>query len=244
MSHVSQKFGQFVYFDIELGHPSWNGKTVLDFGGNAGNFLKTHKRQVDDRNYWCIDVSADGIAAGKRDFPNAHWFHYDRYNINFNPSGAASLDLPEFAQRFDYILAYSVFTHMDVWEMDYFTSRLLALLNPGGAFAFTFIDHNFVSWPGEYAGNNLMWRLDRMKPSGKADAGIVDRVKEADWFRLTGDTRVYLGDEPIPAPERYEGLEYHVFHTADFMRRHFPGAQILPPANGEMQHCCVLKRPE
>ena len=31
-------YEQFAYFDAQLGHPSWAGKYVLDFGGNAATF--------------------------------------------------------------------------------------------------------------------------------------------------------------------------------------------------------------
>ena len=33
----SRPSGQFAYFDKQLGHPNWEGKSVLDFGGNRGN---------------------------------------------------------------------------------------------------------------------------------------------------------------------------------------------------------------
>jgi hypothetical protein len=244
MSFVSNKFGQFTYFDAQLRHPGWQGKTVLDFGGNAGNILRTANSVIEEENYWCIDVSADGIAKGRQDFPRAHWILYDRYNLNFNPTGSRSVDIPSLEQAFDYILAYSVFTHVDVWEMDHLTGRLMSLLNAGGAFAFTFIDHNFHSWPDQYPGNNLMWRLDRMNLPGIENiaARTIEKVKDAAWFRLVGDGDIYLADESIPEPERYEGQDYHVFHTMEFMRQHFPAAEILPPANQEMQHCCVLRK--
>ena len=47
MPHISQKYGQFQYFDIQLGHPVWRGKYVIDFGGNAGNILKDPASTID-----------------------------------------------------------------------------------------------------------------------------------------------------------------------------------------------------
>jgi hypothetical protein len=115
------------------------------------------------------------------------------------------------------------------------------MLNPGGALAFTFIDPHFHSWPDEYPGNNLMWRIDRMSPRVRSQASVI-QPQVRDWACLTliGDD-IYRGAGAVPGPERYHGREYHVFHTADFMKQHFPAAEILPPANYEMQHCCLLR---
>src|SRR6202142_2488925 len=113
MSHVSRKMGQLAYFNVQLGHPQWQRKYVLDFGGNAGNILNTSQPVIDEERYWCLDVSADGIAEGRRAHPKGHFILYDRYNISFNPGGSKSVDIPPLGEHFDYILAYSVFTHLD-----------------------------------------------------------------------------------------------------------------------------------
>ena len=42
--------------------------------------------------------------------------------------------------------------------------------------------------------------------------------------------------EPEPAC-----MNYDVFYTGDFLRREFPHAAIRPPANDEMQHCCLIR---
>jgi hypothetical protein len=241
MSHVSRKYGQFTYFDRQLGHPGWRAKRVLDFGGNNGNILRAANCEISEELYWCLDVSADGLAEGQRDFPKAHWIWYDRHNIEFHPSGSRSAALPRFEQAFHYILAYSVFTHVDLAEMHETAGQLLSMLVPGGALAFTFIDPHFHSWPGEYSGNNLAWRLDRMGPRVRSESDAMQsQVRDWPAFTLIGDD-LYQGAGAVPHPERYRGREYHVFHTADFMQQQFPAAEILPPANYEMQHCCILR---
>lgn len=249
MPHISQKLGQFSYFDTQLGQPVWQGKHVLDFGGNVGNFLK--ESAIDIEKYWCLDVSLEAIEKARREVPEAHWIWYDRYNISFHPRGSKTAEIPELDQQFDYILAYSVFTHIDVDEMKHSVEVLLSMLKPGGMLAFTFIDPHYRSWEKngqslqeKYSGNNFEWRLNRTStPGGQVDiAMLLQKVQTARWFRLAGDRDVYLEDEPIPEPERYEGRQYHVFHTREFMQEQFPAAQILPPVNNEMQHCCILSR--
>ena len=65
------------------------------------------------------------------------------------------------AQTFDFIVAYSVFTNTPRSDMLELVDELRLRLNPGGALAFTFIDPHYRSWPGEYQGDNLLWRLER-----------------------------------------------------------------------------------
>jgi SAM-dependent methyltransferase len=242
MSHVSRKYQQFAYFDQQLGHPDWRGRNVLDFGGNCGNILQGSECTIAHDRYWSVDVSPDGIAEGKRAFPRANWIWWDRYNVNFHPAGVRGAPLPAFAEKFDFIVSYSVFTHLDAVEAEEFTGQLLALLAPGGAFAFTFIDPHFHSWPEDYPGTNLMWRLERMSQRVRNEAAAMqERVRDWDCFTLIGDGDIYRGDDPLADPERYRGEEYHVFHTAELMARRFPTAEIRPPANYEMQHCCILR---
>ena len=132
--------------------------------------------------------------------------------------------------------------------MRHLVQALSAMLKPEGSLAFTFIDPHFRSWEKNYEMEarqyftNLEWRLER---SGVPRAEInllLEKVKDVPWFRLAGTCDVYLEDEPLHCPQCYEGLAYHGFHTLPFMQAQFPDAQILPPANGEMQHCCILRR--
>ncbi len=159
------------------------------------------------------------------------------------------MEIPDLGRSFDRILAYSVFTHTDMDETRLLVSRLLSMLSPDGILAFTFIDAHYRprepqgDLPREtYLGNNLEWRLHCLGLRGRQNFdALLGRVEGARWFRVAGDGDVYIEDEPILRLERYEGGQYHVFHSCDFIREQFPEAEILPPVNGEMQHCCVLR---
>ena len=144
--HIS-RHGQFKYFDLQLGHPTWRGKRVLDFGGNIGNLLRDPNSTIEHDKYWSIDVSKDAIEKGKKEFPQAHWVFYDRYNFAFNPTGIEGLELPPLGQEFDYILAYSVFTHTRRAEMIDLVSQLEKWLAVEGVLAFTFIDPRITIRP-------------------------------------------------------------------------------------------------
>jgi SAM-dependent methyltransferase len=237
------KSSQFAYFDRQLGHPSWRGKTVLDFGGSAGYLLLNPGCAIRQEDYYCLDVVRDAVEEGRERFPDAHFVHYDRYNCSFNPEGTAGLQVPRMGVEFDFVLAYSVFTHTGRAEMDELVSQLRALLAPGGALAFTFIDPHHRSWPRTYGGNNLGWRLERVRetdPAVDAEA-LLEQSRVAEWCSLVGGAKLFVGGDGVWDDAARDCMTYNVYYTEDFMRREFPRATILPPVNDDMQHCCVIR---
>ncbi|HET9479010.1 MAG TPA: class I SAM-dependent methyltransferase [Pyrinomonadaceae bacterium] len=250
MAFLSTKTGQFTYFAQQLGESNWRRKNVLDFGGNIGNILRDPNSTIDHERYWCIDVVRESIEKGKAEFPDAHWVFYDRYCFFFNPFGVRDLALPSLDHRFDYIVAYSVFTNTPRTDMLQLVEQLKNQLATGGALAFTFIDPHYHSWPDRYAGNNLVWRLEReiLLEGEKGNtldidvAALSEGAKDASWFVLVNGEDLYLETENVPACEPERQRTYHTFYTVDHMRSLFPEATILPPANDEMQHCCVIKK--
>ena len=228
LRHEPTKPFQFAYFDRQLGHPDWLGKFVLDFGGNRGNILQDPCCRIDVRKYYCVDVIKDAIAEGRATFPAAHWFHYDRYNCSFNPTGVVDLPIPDLGRTFDVILAYSVFTHTTLDEMQDLVAQLEQRLAPGGALAFTFIDPHW--------NDNLAWRLQRV--NAKAD---VERSVDARWCSLVNG-ELFVENSGSWTNEADSCLTYHVFYTEEFLREQFPTAIIRPPVNGEMQHCCIIRK--
>lgn len=240
------KSGQFAYFDRQLDHPDWRGRKVLDFGGSAGNLLRNPDCVIREEDYYCLDVVREALALGRARFPRAHFVHYDRYNCSFNPEGVARLAVPDLGLKFDVILAYSVFTHTTRQEMNELVRQLSSQLAPGGVLAFTFIDPHARSWPETYDGNNLKWRLERTRdenPAVDVD-GLLEASCGAEWCALVDGTRLYANDDGVWEDEAAKCMTYNVFFTADFMRREFPRADVRPPVNGEMQHCCILVNDE
>ncbi len=244
MTFLSSKTGQFTYFSQQLGKREWRSKNVLDFGGNIGNMLRDPNCTIDEERYWCIDVVKESIERGKEAFPKSHWIFYDRYAFFFNPQGAKQLELPEIEVLFDYIVAYSVFTNTSRADMLDLVSQLEDKLAKGGALAYTFIDPNYQAWPDRDPRNNLVWRLEReiyLENTLDIDVqGIAEKAKGAEWFVLVNGEDLYLETDQI---RDYE-LErtYHMFYTVEYIKSLFPHASILPPANDEMQHCCVIRK--
>ena len=250
MGFLSSKRGQFTYFSLQLGERNWRGKNVLDFGGNIGNMLRDPNCTIDHERYWCLDVVEESIEKGKEEFPQSHWIFYDRYSFFFNPWGVQLLALPPIEEKFDYIVAYSVFTNTSRTDMLDLVSQLESKLADGGALAFTFIDPNYNAWPGRYQWNNLIWRLDREihledEKGNTLDINVqrlAEEAKDANWFVLVNGEDLYLETEQTRHYWPEEQRTYHTFYTVDYMKSLFPNATILPPVNDEMQHCCIISR--
>jgi len=246
LTFVSTKLGQFTYFSQQIGDPNWRGKKVLDFGGNIGNILRDPACTIDHDHYWCLDVGEDSIEQGKIAFPDAHWIFYDRYCFFFNPLGDPNLPVPDLQQKFDYIIAYSVFANTPPSEMLQLVTQLERLLAGNGTLAFTFIDPYYFSWPGEYDGNNFKYRVDleveRGNVSAAAGQDLIRRASQADWFMLVNATDLYLETEAIPKYEPAQQKTCHAFMTEKYVKKCFPHASIRPPVNNEMQHCCVIRK--
>jgi len=239
-----RNLGRFRYFDEQLGYPRWIGKSVLDFGGNQGDLLADPECRIPPEAYCCLDVLEEAVAEGRRMFPRARWVHYDRYNCSFNPQGIADLPIPDLGETFDLILAYSVFTHTTREEMHDLVAELRERLAPGGTLAFTFIDPHYQSWPRKFDGNNLMWRLCRTRDA--APETDVERLlvqsRGAQWCALVGGCELFIDENGSWRDDPERVMTYHVFYTAEFLQREFPDAVIRPPVNGEMQHCCLIRR--
>ena len=229
------KSTQFAYFDEQLDHPDWSDKLVLDFGGNKGNLLLDYSCAIAHHNYYCLDVISDAIEEGRRRFPHAHWIHYNRYNRSFNPEGITDLPIPNPGLEFDFILAYSVFTHTTLEETRELLAQLEALLAPAGTLAFTFIDPHYRG--------NLEWRLTRsegLDGSGVGDA--LAKAEDADWCALVNGTELYVNSSGPWNLSAETCATYNVFYTERFLRREFPRAEVRPPVNDEMQHCAILRK--
>ena len=241
---MSGKLGRFAYFDHQLDYPDWDGKAVLDFGGNEGNLLMDRHCAIRPENYYCVDVLREALEEGRKRFPQAHWVHYNRYNCSFNPEGVEDLPIPDMGTEFEFILAYSVFTHTTREEMHTLVEDLRSRLAPGGTLAFTFMDPHYVCPPDTYRGSVLRWRLEMANRDNPAFAveRLLEQGRGAEWCAVVGGSELYANSSGDWRNEAQACMNYDVFYTVSFMRREFPGAVMCPPVSGHMQHCCLIRR--
>jgi hypothetical protein len=237
---VSTRLTQFSYFDQQLGSPVWKGRKILDFGGNVGSFLIGAGDRVDHEDYWCIDLNRAVVEEGRRNYPRAHFVHYNRYSSQYNPHGVRNLPIPDCGVEFAIILAFSVFTHTDRSEMLELVGALRRMLTLDGVLAFTFFDPHYDTS-----------RSDPELPSGTsmlrfhlASRHVSEAVEDARWYVLI-DEKLYAepGDRLCHQNRVGTPLEsYTSYFSAEYMGSLFPGARVLPPVSQEWQHCCVLNK--
>lgn len=250
-NHFSTRVTQFAYFDQVLEGPVWKGSKILDFGGNVGGFLTRAGDSVDHDDYWCVDLHQFAIEEGRRNFPRAHFVHYNRYSSEFNPNGVRYLPIPDCGLKFDIILAFSVFTHTHQSEMLDLVGQLQGMLAPRGALAFTFTDPGYdrsLSNPALPSGTdvrkNLEWR--KIKNSSSDIDVIVERARQSNWCVLI-DEELYVEPGNELSHQEREGKpweSYCSFFTSGYMASLFKDAKVFPPVSPEWQHCCVIRKTE
>ena len=236
---VSTRLTQFRYFDKLLGHPVWKGRKILDFGGNIGTFLESAGDSVDHEDYWCVDLNPAVIAQGQSLYPRAHFVHFNRYSSQYNPQGVRHQPIPDCGGvKFDFVVAFSVFTHVDEKEMVELVRSLRRMLAAGGVLAFTFFEPRYdrsLSDPALPRGSNVLRNLGARRND--------EIVRRARWFVVI-DNQLYVepGDALCHQTRAGKPLEsYCSFFTAEHIASLFPGATIHAPVEREWQHCCVLR---
>lgn len=247
----------FTYFDRQLQKPNWQGKKVLDFGGNSGNVLRDDNCKIIPSNYYCIDVSKEAIEKGKADYPTANWLFYNRFNFSYNPTGIPNLEVPDTGQRFDYILAYSVFTHTTKDEMVELITYLSQLLVPGGYLAFTFYDLQYkvpLSQKATIENHTPLYHaLKRRGNSPEEISVLLKDVNGANWCSLSHYNQIDIETDNfseqtkeqminMAMEDKYKWTAHNIYFTSEYMKILFPNGTIYPPYDPFMtqQHCCII----
>lgn len=248
---ISSVSMQFEYFDLQLDHPDWTNKKVLDFGGNVGNILRDPNCKIQTKNYWCLDVSKSAIIEGQKRYPEASFVFYDSYNLSFNPTGIVDLPIPDLGVRFDYILAYSIFTHMAEKEVYEKIEQLSDLLATGGIFIFTFIvaDYNASDHYSSFQNiSNFEKRIAKLN-NGKVDLALIERSKGRESMVLINGKELYENGEDFSHEPQDGGDTLFTYFSPDHLKSILDCEIKKPPSSpyyesypAEMQHACIIKK--
>ena len=224
-------YPRFTYFNQQLENFDWTNSKILDYGGNWGNLLRDPSRTIPQENYWCIDVSEDAINQGKQDYPNAHWYYYNKWNHCYNSNGDKSLKIPSLETKFDLITAFSVVTHVTEEDMiDIIYHDLFPLLNTNGILAFTLLEPSALVYFAKKRGLSL---IEITKLLSKAAA------HKDSLYYINSDIIIGV-DQPVPLPSS----DFFVsFYSIERAKKIFSNnlLDIKKPANSEIQYCVFLK---
>jgi SAM-dependent methyltransferase len=251
MAHpFTERTSQFMYFDEVLDRPAWKRSKLLDFGGNIGGFLVGAGDAVDHENYWCIDLNQAVVARGRQNHPKARFIHYDRYHSEYNPEGIRNLPIHDCGERFDIIIAFSVFTHAHPVDMYDLVDQLRSLLTPRGVLAFTFTDPSYdrsLSDPQLPPGTGVLDILRRYSTGMSAQEmdDLAAQAARSRWSLLIDD-RLYVEPGDEFSHQRHRGgpkESYCSFFKPNWIQELFPDGSVHVPVAPEWQHCCVLRNP-
>ncbi|MDF1695918.1 MAG: class I SAM-dependent methyltransferase [Saprospiraceae bacterium] len=241
---------QYEYFDIQLDHPDWTGKKVLDFGGNNGNILSDPNCNISEGNYHCIDVSKEAILIGQNKYPKATFKFYDCFNPSFNPIGILDLPIPDLGVRYDYIFAYSIFTHILKDETIKKVNQLIHYLAPGGTLIFTFLKADYNGGK-EYHGyediTNLEKRIRKLN-NGFLDQELFLNGQGNSYMALFDGKDLYTQDNYHLCPEESNVDTLFTYYSPEFLKSQFECVIKNPPSApydefypAELQHSCIIK---
>lgn len=112
---------------------------VLDVGSGLGQKARSLTRFLKTGSYEGLDISEMGVSWCRENissrYPNFQFCEADIYNSVYRPEGtqsAAQYKFPYDAAQFNFVILFSVFTHMMPEEVDNYLAEIWRVLKPGG----------------------------------------------------------------------------------------------------------------
>ena len=106
-----------------------DGMTVLDFGCGSGRVASKLGQKVQLRSFLGVDVIPELLDYAKTVCPPSYVFQLNQ-----------SLQIPGEKGAYDFVYAFSVFTHLLQTEIVLYTNDIFNKLKPGGLFLFSFLE--------------------------------------------------------------------------------------------------------
>jgi SAM-dependent methyltransferase len=163
---------------------------VLDFGCGVGRVLRWLRATMPHSQFTCADTDAEAIA----------WLgeHYTGIQlISLTKDGLPPIAVPD--ARFDLVLAYSVFTHLDVNYQDAWLAELRRVVMPDGMLLLTISGPRMLDHTLNKSGHGNVGDLAGRLPQFHAD-GVLHWRGEGwdrhfpDYYHTTFHSHGYVRD--------------------------------------------------
>lgn len=187
-------------------------KNILDFGCGAGRILRGLPKYTDAKLFGCdIDVEA-------MEWCSAH-LTMAEFGISTEYPPSKFED-----DRFDFVYAISVLTHLDETHQDAWLEEWLRIVKPGGFVLATFRDKDWIhSQPKGWVADNNSFLVSQIEDSG------IYFHEHNDWVDSF--------------PSYYQGT----FHSSEYVREHwsnfFEILDIFPQGKLLGQNSALMRKP-
>ncbi len=122
-------------------HGVKSGIDLLDFGCGSGRFAYALSQDVKLKSYVGIDINQEFLRYAEEKCPNSYKFILNK-----------SLTIPLSGNQFDFVVGFSIFTHLLQSEIMIYSKQIFNLLKPGGTFLYSFLEleHHWETFEQTY----------------------------------------------------------------------------------------------
>lgn len=181
--------GALVFPDL----PPGTFESVFDFGCGCGRIARQFIQQrPSPERYVGIDLHAGMIAWCSANLapraPQFRFVHHDEYNLTFNPSGRPdALRFPVMPdERFTFVNAWSVFTHIPHEKIEFYLAECAKILAPNGIFQSTWFLFDKSGFPMMQEDQHALY-INTIDPTNAVivDYEWLDRMTSAQSLVIT-----------------------------------------------------------
>ena len=168
--------------------PDYNNETILDFGGNHGNLIKSSFGEISPENYTSMDINVEPLSRLPEGCKSIYW---NRYHPTYNETGE-NINFP-ILNTYDMAFANSVFTHMSIEEILY---CLYNLCMHTSTVYFTYVDPT----------NKKFWqRLKSFDPPIKLTDQQIESLADHDLSYVINHEHIIL-EYPSEWPSEWQNM--------------------------------------
>jgi SAM-dependent methyltransferase len=140
----------------------WKNLRILDYGCNNGMFLHDCRDIINPKNYLGIDVLSNAIEDAKKLYPGYQFKYYNKYHPSYNPEGLKEISYNTILkdEKFDVIIAYSVFNSFHIDDAVREIKNLQQFLTPNGCILVSVYD--LEDFKAKLKLHNIFFKTERL----------------------------------------------------------------------------------